>query len=281
MHLFGILDSSFQGFFPTSVSSLGSVSIVLGRYDSSVSTGMSASSFFVSVFPVCLLLTGSSAKVAVRFSVDDFFVNRFFTEVSSCVSVRCSPLLELEAPGVIVVSDGSLASLCLPLTSLWVHPSHLHAILALQVEEQEGSAAGGMSNVVSVVFRHLLEGFLLTSCARRVVVRFAISQLTPSSVLTRCSSARSLWPSHTCQPASARGQPASARDSQIPFPPLEGEQAQIHQTPALLHDTDHPLHDRLVIVHRCSLNRGMSQAACRTIPFISALSVVGLYCVRS
>ena len=137
-----------------------------------------------------------------------------------------------------------------------------------------GSAAGGMSNVVSVVLRHLLEGFLLTSCARRVVVRFVISQLTPSSVLTRCSSARSLWPSHTCQPA-------SARDSQIPFPPLEGEQAQIHQTPALLHDTDHPLHDRMVIVHRCSLIRGMSQAARRTIPFISALSVVGLYCVRS
>ena len=68
---------------------------------------MSTSSFFVSVFPVSLRLTGSSANVAVRFYVDDFVVSRFNMEVASCVSERFSPLLEPEAPGIIVVSGGS------------------------------------------------------------------------------------------------------------------------------------------------------------------------------
>ena len=47
-----------------------------------------------------LRLTGSSANVAVRFSVKDSVINRFLKEVPSCVSVRFSPLLELEALGV-------------------------------------------------------------------------------------------------------------------------------------------------------------------------------------
>ena len=113
--------------------------------------------------------------MAVRFSVDDFVVNRFFTEVASCVSVRFSALLELEAPGVIVVSCGSPR-----LASLLVFPSRSNALVVLQVEEQEGQLPEGcpMSLAsVSVVFRQVLEGFLLASCARRFVVRLARTQL--------------------------------------------------------------------------------------------------------
>ena len=98
----------------------------------------------------------------------------------SCVSVRFSPLLELEAPAVIVVSGGSTASLRLPLASLWGPPPRLHALLVLQVEEQEGQPQEGCSmssTLVSVVSRQLLEGCLLTSCARRFVVRFARGHL--------------------------------------------------------------------------------------------------------
>ena len=70
---------------------------------------------------------------------------------------------------------------------------------------------------------------------------------------------------------------ASARDLEIPFPPLEDERAKTHQIAAPFHDTDHPLHDRTSL----PLKRGMSQATCRTIHFISALSVVGLYVLRA
>ena len=104
--IFDCTESSFQGFVSTLVSSLRSVFTVFKRYESSISIGMSTSSFFVSVFSVSLRLTGSSATVAVLFYVDDFVVNRFFTEGASCVSVRFSLLLEPEAPGVIVVSGG-------------------------------------------------------------------------------------------------------------------------------------------------------------------------------
>ena len=78
---------------------------MLSRYESTLSTGMSTSSCFVSVFTVSLRLIGLSANVAVCLSVDDFVVS--FTQVLSCDSVRLSPLLELEAPGVIVVTDDS------------------------------------------------------------------------------------------------------------------------------------------------------------------------------
>ena len=94
-------------------------------------------------------------KRGFRFSVDDFVVNRFFTEVASCVSVRFSLLLELEAPGVIVVSVGSLASLRLALASLWCLYSRFHELLVLQGETHEGQVREGClmsSTVVSVVF---------------------------------------------------------------------------------------------------------------------------------
>ena len=91
---------------------------------------MSTSSFFVSVFP----------------SVDDFLVNRFFTEVASPASLR------------------------LPLASLWVVPSRLHALLVLHAGGGvRGSAAGGMSNAVDLVFSGVsttARRFVLTSCAR-------------------------------------------------------------------------------------------------------------------
>ena len=53
-----------------------------------------------------------------------------------------------------------------------------------------GSGAGGMSNLFDF-------SFLLTCCARQVVERFARTQLIHPFVLTRCSSERSLLPSHT------------------------------------------------------------------------------------
>ena len=94
----------------------------------------------MSVFPVSLRLTGSPANVAVRFSVGHFVVGRFFTEVASCVSVRFSPLLVLEAPGVIVLSGGSL---CISSSLAGFSPPRSHALLVLQVEEQEGQLQEG------------------------------------------------------------------------------------------------------------------------------------------
>ena len=72
------------------------------------------------------------------------------------------------------------SSLRFPLASLWVPPSSFHALLVLQVEEQEGQLQEGCpmsSTLVSAVFRQMLEGFLLAGCARRFVVRFARTQL--------------------------------------------------------------------------------------------------------
>ena len=48
------------------------------RCESTLSIGMSTSSFFVSVFLDSLHLTSSSPSVAIRFSVVYFVVNRFF-----------------------------------------------------------------------------------------------------------------------------------------------------------------------------------------------------------
>ena len=53
-------------------------------------------------------------------------------------------------------------------------------ILVRQVEEQEGQLQEGCpmsSTLVSVVFQQLLEGFLVISCARLFVIRFARAQL--------------------------------------------------------------------------------------------------------
>ena len=49
------------------------------------------------------------------------------------------------------------------------------------------------SSSVSVVFRQLLKGFQMCSASRRTLRAYT----TPSSVLTRCSSVRSLLPDHT------------------------------------------------------------------------------------
>ena len=150
----------------------------VNRYESSISVGMSTSSFFVSVFSVSLRLTGSSATVAVRFSAEDFVVNRFFTEVASCVSVRFSLLVELEAPGVIVVSGGfpcisSSSVLCGFLFLFFMH------LWCCRWRSKSVSCRR------DVQCRRLwflwcfatARSFLLTSCTRRVVVRFARIQL--------------------------------------------------------------------------------------------------------
>ena len=87
------------------------------------------------------------------------------------------------------------AFLRLPLVLLWVPPSHLRVLLVVHEEEQRGSAASGMSAVAV---------FGLCGVSTNVQ-RFSSNQLcsalraytTPSSVLTRCSSVRSLLPRHT------------------------------------------------------------------------------------
>ena len=113
----------------------------------------------------------------------DVASRRFFTNTLSCVSVRFSPLL------VCLISTFLVSFLCptappaflrLPPVLLWVHPSHLQVPLVLQKEEREVRLREGCllsSTSASVVFRQLLEFFLLTSRARRVVARFARVQL--------------------------------------------------------------------------------------------------------
>ena len=136
---------------------------------------------------VCLRFTGSSegeTGVAGRFG--DFISTRFFTDTFSCVSVRFSPLLELDTLGCHFCVRRLLpASPRRPLVLLWVPPphlpsSHLLVLLVLQEDEREVRLQEGCprsSTSASVVFRQLREGFILVSCARRVVVRFARLQL--------------------------------------------------------------------------------------------------------
>ena len=95
---------------------------------------------------------GVVANVGVRFSVDDFVVNRVFTEVASCVSGRFSPQLDLEAPGITVVSGGSSYISSLPLAALWMTPSRFSCISGTTGRRARGSAAGGMSKVVDLGF---------------------------------------------------------------------------------------------------------------------------------
>ena len=74
---------------------------------------MSTSSLFVSVFP---RLSSFDRLVGKRWLFASLLMTSlstvFFTEVASSVSVRFSPLLELEAPGVIAVSGGTLLHTC-------------------------------------------------------------------------------------------------------------------------------------------------------------------------
>ena len=144
-------------------------------------------------FSVSLRLTGSSANVAVRFSVEDFVVTRFFTEVASCISVRFSLLLDLQALGVIVVSDSSPLHFCV---FLWFRCGFfLHIFRYFLCCRRR---AGGMSIVVDFGFCGVsfstpwFTSDQLCSASRRTLRAYT----TPSSVRTRCSSVRSLLPSH-------------------------------------------------------------------------------------
>ena len=148
---------------------------MFSRHESSISTCMGRSSCFVFVFPVSLRLTGSSAQVALRLCVEDFAVNRFFTREPSCVSVRLSPPLELEAPGVIVVSDGSPQHL---FVSRWLLCGFLLLIfMHFWYCRWRSKRVSCRRDVQCFRLGLLLESFLLTSCARRVVVRFERVQL--------------------------------------------------------------------------------------------------------
>ena len=195
-----------------------------------------------------LRFTDSSANVAVRFFVNDF--NRFFTEVGSCVSARFSPLLELEAPGVIAVPGGSPCSFS---SSAGFSEAFLLLVFMqfwhCRCQEQEGQLQKGCPTSSTFwVFYSVsttARKFSLTSCAWRFVMRFAYT--TPSFVLNRCSSVRSLMPRHPADFYMSASFGAAFPD---PFPPLEDEQAQIHQTPAPIHDSD-PWHDRMGTVRRC------------------------------
>ena len=79
-----------------------------------------------------------------------------------------------------------------------------------------------------MVFRQVHGGLLPTSCARRVVVRFARFQLLRSDQML------------VCEVASAQPHRRFPSVSQLRrgIPPLEGEQVQIHRVPATFHDTD-------------------------------------------
>ena len=78
-------------------------------------------------------------------------------------------------------------------------------------------------------------------------LRFSSDQrayTTPSSVRTRCSSVRSLFPSHTPD-----FHLSAKKDFQILFPPLEDVQELFLQTPPF-HDMALPWHDRMGTVSR-------------------------------
>ena len=145
------------------------------RYETTLSTGMSTSLFFVAVFAVSLRLTGSSANVAVRISVDYFVVNRFFKEVASGVSESFTPSRRHRWVWWLHLHLFVFRwLLCGVLLLVFIHFWHY------RWEEQEGHLQQGcpMSLTwVSVVFRQLLGGFPMTSCARRFVVRFARTPL--------------------------------------------------------------------------------------------------------
>ena len=92
-------------------------------------------------------------------------------EVASCASVRFSLLLELEAPGVIVVSGGSS---CISSSSAGFTVSSSAGTSGAASGGTRGRAAGGMSmssTLVSVVFRQLLEGFHQCTVSGRSVLR--------------------------------------------------------------------------------------------------------------
>ena len=110
----------------------------------------------------------------VRLSVDDFVVNRFFTEVAYCVSVRFSHLLGLEAPPPAVPEvheDEKEEPTEKPAKDeeMWREPSD--TTMTPGAERCPVTVVDFDFCCVSTT------GFLLTSCARRLVVRFARTQL--------------------------------------------------------------------------------------------------------
>ena len=174
------------------------------------------------LFPRQSLFDRLVVNVAVCVSVDDFVVtgSRKWPPVFLCAARLC---FELEAPGVssLCLVD-PLASLRLPLSSPWFLALVLVHFWFYRWKNKR-SGAGGMSNIVDFNFCGIsTTARRLCSTIRRTLRMYT----TPSSVLTRCTSLSLLWlPTRrisTCRPA-------SVRVSQIPFPLLEGEQAQIHK----------------------------------------------------
>ena len=121
-----------KGFISSAlVSSLRSVFTVCIRCESTLSIGMSTSSFFVSCFPVSLCLTGSSSNVAVCVSVPVHGSGL----LCFCALLASAWSSKLRVSSLCLVDP--LASLRLPLSSPWVPRSRSRTLLVLQVEEQE------------------------------------------------------------------------------------------------------------------------------------------------
>ena len=211
------------------------------RPESTLSIGVSTASFFVSDFTVSLRLTGSSANVAVRFSVDDFVGNRFFKELLSCVSVRFSVLLGLEAPGAIVVCDGSscIYGSSSPAGFTDGSSSSFSCTSGTGGGRTSGSVAGGMSGVVDF-------GFLLSSGQLCSAIRRTLRVHYPP-VLTKCSSAKSLSPRHA---ADFLGQLRCEISRSLSHFREVSKHSQIHQTPTTFHDMVHPSRGCTRTVHR-------------------------------
>ena len=145
--IFILCTSSLQGFSSSPVSSFGSVFTVCSTSVSLISTAMSTSLLCKSVVFSRLRFTGSSGSetgVAGRFG--DFVINRFLTGTFSCVSVRFSPLLELDGPGAFLVSTGSP---CISsFSSCWLFLRILRRFWWFTRKSEGFSAAGGISGIV-------------------------------------------------------------------------------------------------------------------------------------
>ena len=156
------------------------------------------------VLRVCLTvrlrLTCSSANVAVLFSVDDVFVNRFLTEVRS--PCFCALLLFAGARG----SRRHRGVGWLPLHLLvcvysWFQCFFLLVFKHFLYCRWKSKSLSCTSDVPCCRFWFLrcFENcsMVLTSCARRFVVRIARAYTAPSLFLARCSFVSLFLPSHT------------------------------------------------------------------------------------
>ena len=195
-------------------------------FSRSASTFMTKLSF-LRLFFISLRFTGSSGGgtgVTGRFG--DFTVSRFFTNTFSCVSVRFSPRLVLDVPGVVVVVSGSGSiSPCMSWSSSSGLSGRFSSLLSSSFFSSFSlscsctSGTGGrtqlshllLSTLASVESRRLIEGSLLTSCPR-----------------TRCSFVRSLLPSHTADFHLSASFGAEFPDS---FPTCEHGFAKFQQLP--------------------------------------------------